>query len=107
MSEQVLGFVEEWISEHVRPSEHASDDNNTQTKALAQQCLADANAQGISELDIKDAIDDLTEFMAAAIEEANEREAHRLGEDEIDDDAEDDDSDDGGAEPATGPDRTS
>jgi hypothetical protein len=106
MSEEVLGFVDEWISEHVRPGEHTSDDNNTQAKALAQQCLADASAQGISELDIKDAIDDLTEFMAAAIEEANEREAHRLGEDEEDDDDEDD-ADDGGAEPAAGSDRTS
>jgi len=105
MSEEALGFVDEWISEHVRPGEHTSDDNNTQAKALAKQCLADASAEGISELDIKDAIDDLTEFMAAAIEEANEREAHRLGEDEEDDDDGEDDVDDGGAEPAAGSDR--
>jgi hypothetical protein len=106
MSEEALGFVDEWISEHVRAGEYTPDDNNTQAKALAKQCLADASAEGISELDIKDAIDDLTEFMAAAIEEANEREAHRLGEDE-EDDGDEDDADDGGAEPAAGSDRTS
>ena len=45
MSEEALGFVDEWISEHVRPGEHTSDDNNTQAKALAKQCLADASAE--------------------------------------------------------------
>ena len=86
MSTEVLGFVEEWISDHIQPGEYEPDADNTQAKALARQCLADATAQGISEMDIKDAIDDLAEFMAAAIEEANEREAHAREDDEDDDD---------------------
>ena len=86
MSTEVLGFVEEWISDHIRPGEYAPDADNTQAKALARQCLADASAQGISEMDIKDAIDDLAEFMAAAMEEANERDAHAREDDEDDDD---------------------
>ena len=80
MSEQALGFVEEWISEHVSAEGHPPKGDNSQAKALARQCLADAAAQGISEAEIGEAIDDLAEFMAGAIAEANDREVHRLQE---------------------------
>jgi hypothetical protein len=94
MSERALGFVEEWISDHV-PAEGDAPDNakagdNAQAKALATQCLADAGAQGISAAEIGEAIDDLVEFMAGAIEEANDRKEH----DADDDDDEDDDDED-------------
>ncbi len=46
---------------------------SAQAKACASQCLQAAQAQGISELEIKESIEDLTAFMAAAIEEAGER----------------------------------
>ena len=74
MSERALGFVEEWISEHVGAQDHRPEGDNSRAKALASQCLADANAQGISAFEIGEAIDDLAAFIAGAIEEANERE---------------------------------
>jgi membrane-bound lytic murein transglycosylase B len=75
MSERALGFVEEWVSEHVTAAD-AAGDSQARAKALASQCLAEANAQGIPAAEINDAIDDLTAFMSGAIEEASERKEH-------------------------------
>jgi hypothetical protein len=72
MSERAIAFVEKWVSEHVKP----------QAAALAQQCVQDAQAAGIPEAEIHDAFEDLVDYMAGEIEEANEREADSLaGED--------------------------
>jgi hypothetical protein len=73
MSERALAFVEEWVSDHVSAEDKPGDE---QARALADRCRADAGAQGISTNEIGEAIDDLTAFMAGAIEEAAEREAH-------------------------------
>ena len=75
MSERALAFVEEWVSDHVR-AEDKSGDEPARAKALADRCRADAGAHGIPASEIADAIDDLTEFMTGAIEEAAERKAH-------------------------------
>ena len=75
MSERALAFVEEWVSGHVS-AEDKSGDEQARARALADRCRADAGAQGISTSEIGEAIDDLTAFMAGAIEEAAEREAH-------------------------------
>ena len=76
MSERALGFVEEWISENVSGADARPAGDDSQAKALASQCLAAANAQGISQSEIGEAIDDLPAFIAGAIEEASERDAH-------------------------------
>jgi hypothetical protein len=78
MSERALAFVEEWTSENIRPAGHAPEGDISRAKSLAVKCLAEANAQGISETEIKESIDDLTAFMAGAIAEANDREVRRL-----------------------------
>ncbi|HXW48827.1 MAG TPA: hypothetical protein VEK31_05225 [Xanthobacteraceae bacterium] len=75
MSERALAFVDEWISDHVRP-EDAGGDVEARAKTLASQCLAAASKEGISASEIGEAIDDLADFMAGAIEEAEEREEH-------------------------------
>jgi hypothetical protein len=79
MSERALAFVEEWISEHVTAPDDgdaAAGGNGARAKALASRCLADAAAEGIPASEIADAIDDLPAFIAGAIEEAGERQAH-------------------------------
>ncbi len=104
MSERALAFVEEWVSEHVRGADEASAGDRSQAKALARQCLADASAQGIAPSEIGESIDDLEEFMVGALDEANERKAHRSeredgkGERGEDDDEEDEDDEDGDEE---------
>jgi hypothetical protein len=85
MSVRAIAFVEEWVSENIEPGDEP-DDNNVRAAALAAQCLKDAKAQGISQAEINDAFDDLTEFMAGELEEAHEAE-----EDEDDDDEEEED----------------
>ena len=75
MSERALAFVEEWVSDHVS-AEDKSGDEQARARALADRCRADAGARGITANEIGEAIDDLTAFMAGAIEEAAEREAH-------------------------------
>jgi hypothetical protein len=80
MSERALAFVEEWTSEHIQAAAGGPQSDNSQAKTLALRCLADAKAKGITADEIGESIDDLNEFMAGAIAEANEREAHRLTE---------------------------
>ena len=75
MSERALAFVDEWVSDHVRPQD-ADGDIEARAKALAGQCLADASNKGIPAAEIGEAIDDLPEFMVGAIEEAEERDEH-------------------------------
>jgi hypothetical protein len=117
MSERALAFVDEWVSDHVR-AEDAEGDIEERAKALASQCLADAGKGGIPASEIGEAIDDLSDYMLGAIEEAEDREDHAEGkesdkeaaelvdpdaienaeedalEDEEDDDEDDDDEDD-------------
>jgi hypothetical protein len=75
MSERALAFVDEWVSDHVH-AEDAEGDIEARAKTLAGQCLADASKEGIPASEIGEAIDDLPDYMTAAIEEAEEREEH-------------------------------
>jgi hypothetical protein len=74
MSERALAFLEGWVTEHI----HADD--NGRAKQLAEQCLVAAKVEGIPNAEIDEAVDDLTAFMSGQIEEAAEREVHRLAE---------------------------
>ena len=75
MSERALAFVEEWVSGHVR-AEDKSDAQQGRARVLDDRCRADAGTDGITANEIDEAIDDHTEFMVGAIEEAAERKAH-------------------------------
>ena len=78
VSERALAFVEEWIANHVTAKD-AEGDTEARAKALADQCLADGGKKGIPASEIGEAIDNLPDFMAGAIEEAEEREEHAHG----------------------------
>ena len=78
MSERVIAFVENWVSENVHAEGYPAEGDDLQAKALAEQCRAEALEAGIPGSDIDDEFDDLTAFMSAQIQEANDREAHRL-----------------------------
>ncbi len=78
MSERVIAFVENWVSENVHAQGYPAEGDNTEAKALAEQCRADALAAGIPESEIDDEFDDLAAFMSGQIKEANEREVDRL-----------------------------
>jgi hypothetical protein len=78
MSERIIAFVENWVSENIRAEGYPAEGEDVQAKSLAAQCRAEALAAGIPESEIDDEFDDLTAFMSGQIEEANEREGDRL-----------------------------
>jgi hypothetical protein len=86
MSERVLAFLEEWTSDNIHAGDGARDP--ARAKQLADQFLAAAAAEGIPKAEIDDVIDDLPGFMAAQIEEANEREEEDAADHEIEDEVE-------------------
>jgi hypothetical protein len=77
MTERVIAFVEEWVSNNVHAEGYPAEGRDAQAKALAQQCRAEALEAGIPASEIDDEFDDLTAFMSAQIEEADDREANR------------------------------
>jgi hypothetical protein len=91
MSARALEFVEEWVSERIEQGYPATDDD-AEIKAWAAACLAAARGEGISDLEIKEAFDDLAAFIGGQIDEARDRDEDR--EDDEDDDDDDDAADD-------------
>jgi hypothetical protein len=77
MSERIIAFVENWVSENVHAEGSPSEGDDIPAKDLAVRCRAEALAAGIPGSEIDDEFDDLTAFMASQIQEANERKAHR------------------------------
>jgi hypothetical protein len=100
MSESALEFVETWVEEKIEDMGETSGDVQAQAKALAAECIAAAQEDGITQSEINDTFDDLAAFIAGEIEEAAERK-HRpdegtdlVDEDDARFDEEDDDEDD-------------
>jgi hypothetical protein len=78
MSERALAFVEEWVNENVHATGYEPEGDSSLASALAQQCLAEAKVHGIAEVEMKDAFEDLTQFMAGQIKLVNDNEVDRL-----------------------------
>jgi hypothetical protein len=72
MSESAIEFVEVWVEEKIEEMNAAPADIEAQAKTLAAQCIKDAQEDGVTEAEIKDAFEDLAAFIAAEIEEAFE-----------------------------------
>jgi hypothetical protein len=78
MSERAIAFVEEWVSENIHATGYEPEGDADQAAAFAAQCLASAKAEGITDAEMKDAFEDVNQFMAAAIKTANDDEVARL-----------------------------
>jgi hypothetical protein len=78
MSERALAFVEEWVNENIHATGYEPEGDNSTASVLAQQCLAQAEAHGITDAEMKGAVDDLTQFMAGQIKLVNDNEVDRL-----------------------------
>jgi len=95
MSERAIEFVETWVSEKIDDMEELpAEGDETQAKALAAQCLKAASDEGIPDSEIKDAFDDLAEFIEGQIEEARDREEDEDDEEDEEEYEEDGDDDD-------------
>jgi hypothetical protein len=77
MSERIIAFVENWVSENIHAEGYPAEGDDTQAKGFAAQCRAEALEAGIPASEIDDEFDDLTAFMSGQIQETNEREAGR------------------------------
>ena len=82
MSQRVIGFVENWVSENVLADGSPAEGDTARAKSLADRCLTDALAEGFSKAEIEDEFDDLAAFMSAQIIEANERAAARAADED-------------------------
>jgi hypothetical protein len=80
MSERADQFVATWVSENINAEGYQPEGDYTEARNFAEQCLTAAKAAGIAESEINDEYPDLVSYMAAEIEEANDREVARLSE---------------------------
>lgn len=79
MSARALEFVEEWVSDKIEAMiDHAPGDKSL-AEELAAECVAAANAEGITQAEIAEAFDDLAEFINGQIAEARDRDEERAG----------------------------
>jgi hypothetical protein len=77
MSERIIAFVENWVTENVHAEGYPPEGDLTQAKTFAAQCRAEALASGIPAAEIDDEFDDMEAFMSVQIHDANDREVHR------------------------------
>jgi len=84
MSARALEFVETWVSEKIEAKGFSAGKTasglQAQAQSLADQCVKDAQGNGIPKSEIDQAFDDLAAFIAGQIEEASDRGADRSGE---------------------------
>jgi hypothetical protein len=73
MSERAIAFVEDWVSDNVHATGYLPEGDTAIPASLAEQCLSDAKAEGITEAEMKDAFEDLPSCMAAQIQDVNDR----------------------------------
>jgi hypothetical protein len=78
MSERALAFVESWVNENIHATGYEPEGDNSTASVLAQQCLSEAEAHGVTDAEMKEAIDDLKQFMAGQIKLVNDNEVDRL-----------------------------
>lgn len=78
MSEKAQQFVDDWIESNVHAEAYQPEGDNSEARSLAEQCRVKAEAKGIPPSEIEDAVGDLTDYMASAIERVNDEEIQRL-----------------------------
>ena len=85
MSARAIEFVETWVEDKIEAMDVAAAAKSAahlraQAKSLADQCVKDAQGNGIPKSEIDRAFDDLSAFIAGQIGEARDRGADRSGE---------------------------
>lgn len=79
MSQRGIDFANEWVSENIVAEGYGPEDgpDPVADKAVAS-LLSAASAEGISREEIEEDMGNLADFIAQAIEEANDGEVERL-----------------------------
>ena len=80
MTQIAREFLDQWVKEHIASLTH--DAHDTEARASARMCVADAEQQGIAYAALEDAAGgDLVAFMAGTIRKAVRREEKRANDD--------------------------
>jgi hypothetical protein len=80
MTQIAREFLDQWVEEHIASLTHDADD--TEARASARMCVADAEQHGIAYAALEDAAGgDLVAFMAGTIRKAVRREEKRANDD--------------------------
>jgi hypothetical protein len=68
MSKRAAEFLEEWIGENaVRPVAGAPEDDDSEARLRAEECLSAAKEEGIAKADIEEEVGDLADYMNGVI----------------------------------------
>ena len=67
MSKRGVRFVEGWVSENVHATAYELDDESLEARQYAAQCLAAAEAEGISREAIEEDVGNIVAYMTGAI----------------------------------------
>jgi hypothetical protein len=82
MSDRADRFVTRWIAENISAKGYMAEGDYAEAASLAGMCLDAAKVADISVSELEDEFPDLLSYMASAIEEANDREAARLADED-------------------------
>ena len=85
MSQSAKHFIEDWVRENINPEAYDPEGDTSRSQELADQCRADASAEGISNWELDAAVDDivgggsgLAAYIANVMEETTNAEVQRL-----------------------------
>lgn len=78
MSKRVFRFVEGWVSENVHPVAYEPDENSLEARQFAVQCLAAAEAEGITRKEIEEEVGDIVAYITGLINSHLDEEVARL-----------------------------
>ena len=81
MSERAQKFIDGWVLENIQVETYLNEDGDDRPKAYAKQCIAAAEAKGISKKELEETVGgDLVSYMAGEMTAATDAEVKRLAE---------------------------
>jgi hypothetical protein len=78
MCDDAKAFIEHWVDDNIRPIWYEPQGDATPARKAMLVCFRAADRAGVSRRAIQDAVGDLQEYMAKAIEDVNNVEVARL-----------------------------
>ncbi len=78
MISKIFSFAQSWIGEKITAEGYAPEGDRTEAKLNASRFLADADEAGFSRDAIEQQLGDVEDYMAQAVEDANDDEVARL-----------------------------
>ncbi len=79
MSDRVINFANNWVAENVNANGYGPEDGpNVEAIEATTRFIDDAQEAGISRDELEDILGDVSDYIHAAFEEANDAEVDRM-----------------------------